>query len=146
MNSSSRPTLICLAVCVAALGIGQVFRRPVILGMLSGVAFGSSAVAGRILVSSSPGQIQQGVDVLSIALLLFGVAAGEVLLTQAFARHAVAGPTAAMYITATAWPALVETLWLTHTPPAVNLYVPVAGTVLALAGMTRLTRLVLRET
>lgn len=124
--------------------------RPSLVGALAGLAYGSSAVAGRALAADPLAAVRTTTGVLAGAILVGGVLAGQILLTIAFRRGsagaldrtpstAVTGPVSAMYVAATLWPAAAGLLWLGDQLRPGRWPLAACGLALALTGTTRLT-------
>ncbi|MFB7480558.1 hypothetical protein ACFUEM_11400 [Streptomyces anulatus] len=134
----SLPGLVLVVLLIGALA-GRFADRPraLLLGLGAGAGFGVVEVAIRLIGSLTVPRIFGDPALYSV---LFGGAAGFLLLTSAFQRGSVTVATAGMVLVETAGPAVVGILWLGDRPRNGLDWLAAAGFVAAVAGALALTR------
>jgi hypothetical protein len=90
-------------------------RSALVMGGLSGLAFGASAVGSRTLAADPWERAHSPAGVLAVALLVAGSVVGQALLTASLSGGAMAGPTTTMHVVETVGPAAVGLLVLGDT-------------------------------
>jgi hypothetical protein len=82
------------------------------IGLVAGVAFGVSALGGRVLAADPLAAVRTLAGFSCLVMLGGGMVIGQVLLTTALSGRRVAGPTAMMHAVETIGPALLGVLLL----------------------------------
>ncbi len=127
--------LACGAVAVRWLRVAVPLGRPALLmGALSGVAFGASAVGSRTIAADPWERAHSTAGVLALVLLVAGSLVGQALLTASLSGGAMAGPTTAMHVVETVGPAAVGLLVLGDTVVAGRQGLALTALAAALAG------------
>ncbi len=158
---SQPPVLIAAAVALLTLAGLAVRLRPSLLGALAGLAYGSSAIAARMLAADPLAAVHTPAAAAAAIVLVGGVLIGQVLLTVAFRRSArhpdddaaaptaptapaasgsVTGPVAALYIASTLWPSAAGLAWLGDRVQPGRAPLAALGIAAALAGTAVLSR------